>query len=236
MPGASAGADGYYLREFVRRLFNFSVWGRVAQDGINSLPAVLVKGRPDLQRTFAFVDAAQSLLTYTWLFKGIDDYEDAQEGAHIFTGTLDEIAEHGAQACWSAKGQLTRQAFVELYEREDAPLGALRDLLTDAGNPSSSYCPFVVARLAALHALLHAFLLQYPWIPSSAGNDAVEDLLERGLQFAETRSDPRLVLVDIVPRNVNELLAYHNCDWLTVSLPEQLSSDRRHGRPPGGCT
>jgi hypothetical protein len=103
---SSPDRDGYYLREFMRRLFNFYVWGRIAQDAINALHVELIRQREDLQRLYTFVNLANSLITYTWLFKGIEDYEDRLENLHLFTGNLVSLSEIGANIWKQNNGTL----------------------------------------------------------------------------------------------------------------------------------
>ena len=121
--------DGYYLKEFMRRLFNFYAWGRIAQDAINSLPVELVQEREDLQRLYTFVNLANSLMTYTWLFRGVAYYEDTSENLHLFTGTLARITEMGVNLWQLNNGAVPRDDFDEAYNSGAGPLMSLRDML-----------------------------------------------------------------------------------------------------------
>ena len=42
-PASTPDKDGYYLNEFVWRLFTFIAWGRITQNAINSLPVAVTK-------------------------------------------------------------------------------------------------------------------------------------------------------------------------------------------------
>jgi hypothetical protein len=214
--GPTPSKDGYYLREFVRRVFNFVAWGRVTQDAINSLPAAVTAERSDLRRTYVFIDLAGSLLTYTWLFRGIADYEDEQEGFHLFTGTLDEISDTGVRLWKDGEGTITRSAFAQLYEDSEAPTSNLRDLLMAIGKQRAAARPFVVARLATMCALLAAFLVDYAWIISIPCEKEILETLRRNLQYADAARQGKAPVSPVVAQNLSELMDRYHCRLLRL--------------------
>jgi len=204
-PHESPDQDGYYLREFVWRIFSFIAWGRITQDAINSLPTAVTKERLDIQRTYQFVDMSNSLLTFTWLFRGFEDYEDKYELLHIFTGNLDAIAEDGVRL-WKEGGQgISREAFFNLYCSPDNSLLHLRDFITSLSKDSKE-TGFLVSRFAALRAILAGFLAEYSWTIEIPNKKQIYQDLQEHLLYATKFDDDNLPFVELVPRNLGELM------------------------------
>lgn len=203
-PAKTPDKDGYYLHEFVWRLFSFIAWGRITQDAINSLPTAVTKERLDIQRTYLFVDLSNSLLTYTWLFQGFEDYEDRYEQLHIFTGNLDAIAEEGVRL-WKEGGQsISRDAFNSLYSTNDSIL-CLREFIIKAYKTSDE-TGFMIARMAALRAVLAGFLAEYSWTIEIPNKKRIYQELQEHLLYASRFDSEKLPFVDLVPRNLGELM------------------------------
>ena len=129
VPGSTPEGDAYSLRDFARRLFDFIVWGRIAQDAINSLPTDVVKERPDLQQTFVFVDLALDIFAYSGLFGEIASHKAEIERSRLFIGQIDLIAEAGKRLWKDDERTIPRAAFDDSYSLSDSPLTALRDFL-----------------------------------------------------------------------------------------------------------
>lgn len=213
-PSQEIEKDGYYLREFIRRMFNFIAWGRITQDAINSLPAILTKERPDLQRTYVFIELANSLLTYTWLFRGTEEYEDQREKLHIFTGTLDAIAEYGVQIWKEGDQRISRIDFEKAYQVSGSPLTALRDMLAQLEDENSDATGFIIARLAALRAILAGFLKDYSWTIEIPDKPAILRDFKQHLEYASTVNGMEQPFPKLVPRNLKELMDRYKCKLL----------------------
>jgi hypothetical protein len=232
-PCSSLADDGYYLREFMRRLFNFYSWGRIAQDSINSLPVELVQERHDLQRLYTFVNLANAILSYTWLFKGIDHYEDTSENLHLFTGRLALLTEMGA-SIWRENSEIGREHFDDLYNNsvENTFLTTLRDLLVatyaedDAVQKPNRRAAFVIARLSVLRATVGAYLsLDHAWALALHEDEPVSRELDFDLNYAMALMPDRQDLPQLVRRNVTELMHRYRCMWLPLDLQTSSSED-----------
>lgn len=210
-PGTVPAKDGYYLREFVRRLFYFIAWGRITQDAINSLPVEVIQERYDLQRAYAFVNLSNSILTYTWLFRGLEEYRDYDESFHLFTGTLERVAELGVQTWKGNEQSIPLDAFDKLYQ-EESPLVNLRDFVTQLSEEPKgerSDAPgFIAARLAASHVALASFLANdYRWVIDVPEERELVAALKENLDYAANLIKDNPPLSDLVPQNLVELKA-----------------------------
>ena len=222
-PGPSPERDGYYLREFIRRLFNFHVWGRIAQDAINALPVELIRERDDLQRLYTFINLANSLITYTWVFRGVENYEDTSENLHLFAGNLSRLTEVGANI-WKQNGETpSTESFNELYDGGERTLLALRDMLVPLYpedndlQEDNSRAAFMIARLAVLRAALGAYLsLDHDWALALPADQPVSGELVRDLNYAGSLAPNQPDFVRLVPRNLKELMDRYRCGWLPV--------------------
>lgn len=224
--------DGYYLREFMRRLFNFYAWGRIAQDAVNSLPVEVTREREDLQRLYTFVNLANSLLTYTWLFRGVEDYEATSENLHLFTGSLAQLTGAGANMWKENDGSLPSEGFGEVYDAGAESLLQMRDLLTATYAEEARLrdpnvrAAFVIARLAALRAALSAYLsLDHSWALSLRESRSIHGELDMDLDYASALAPDRRDLRPLVRRNLGELIARYRCEWLPID---------EHPSPPEG--
>ena len=232
-PRSSPADDGYYLREFMRRLFTFYAWGRIAQDSINTLPVELVQERQDLQRLYTFVNLANAILSYTWLFKGIDDYEDTSENHHLFTGHLILLTEMGANI-WKKNSEIGREHFDHLYDNspENTPLTTLRDLLVatyaedDTVHNPNRRAAFVIVRLSVLRAIVGAYLaLDHAWALALPEDEPVSRELDLDLNYAMALMPDRPDFPRLVRRNVTELMHRYKCMWLPLDLQTATSED-----------
>ena len=229
-PGSQPGQDGYYLTEYMRRLFNFIAWGRIAQDSINSLPIEITKERPDLQRLYTFVNLANAILTYTWLFNGFDEYPDSSEGPHLFTGNLGQLGELGSRIYKNNDQSLPRDEFDRAYQSSENSLQSLRYVLTRTcvgiemnDIHSNLTAAIVVARLAVLRALLAAYLSKdYDWALALPDNRSIVKELNDNLAGAETLVSERERLSNLVWRNLHELIERYRCEWLPLRTDEEL--------------
>jgi hypothetical protein len=224
-PQHSPIEDGYYLTEFVRRIFSFIAWGRIAQDAVNSLPVEVTKERPDLQRVYTFVNLANSLLTFTWLFKGMDKYPDTSEGPHLFTGSLGQISELGVRLWKDHSNDLPREQFIKLYRSSDESLMQVRYVLTrvyvekgSGDEYSRNVSAIVVARLAALRAVLAAYLSKdHSWALALSNEYSILERLRSDLAAAESIPEEDLQIPMLVKENLDELIERYRCEWLNLS-------------------
>lgn len=215
--------DGYYLREFMRRLFNLYAWGRIAQDAINSLPVELMREREDLQRLYTFVNLANSLITYTWLFRGVENYDDSTENLHLFTGSLARLTEKGVNIWKENDGSLPRESFSMLCNVGEGPLLTLRGMLvamyaeeTELQDPNLR-AAFVIARLAVLRAALAAYLsLDHAWALALPEAHSIFGDLDWDLSYASTLVPDQPDLPQLVRRNLGELIERYRCEWLPI--------------------
>jgi hypothetical protein len=216
--------DGYYLREFMRRHFNFYAWGRIAQDAINSLPVELMREREDLQRLYTFVNLANSLITYTWLFRGVEHYEDTSENLNLFTGNLAQLTEIGTDIWKRNDGSLPRESFNGLYNAGEGPLLTLRDMLiaTYPEENDMQYAnrraAFVIARLAVLRAALSAYLsLDHAWALALHEDRSIARELDWDLNYASALAPDEANFSRLVQRNLGELIDRYRCEWLPIN-------------------
>jgi hypothetical protein len=220
--------DGYYLREFMRRIFNFYTWGRIAQDAINSLPLEVMREREDLQRLYTFVNLANSLITYTWLFRGVKNYEDRSENLHLFTGNLARLTEMGARIWKQNDGLISRESFEEVYDAGESPLMSLRDMLVatnaeeDDLHTPNRRAAFLIARLAVLRAILGAYLrLDHAWAFAMREGRTIAGELEWDLDYANSLAPDEVNLSRLVQRNLGELIERYRCEWLHIDVTDQ---------------
>jgi hypothetical protein len=221
-PAATPAEDGYYLREFCRRLFYFITWGRVTQDAINALPIGVVEERPDLQRTYVFVNLANSLLTYTWLFRGLENYRDEDENFHLFTGTLERIAQSGVRLWKEGEQSIPLDSFAKRYD-EGAPMVVLRDFLSQVDEKSSdesaNAAGIIVARLATLHVVLAGFLARnYSWVIDVPEEWEIVEAYKRNLTYAASITEHDLPFPELVPENLAELMDRYKSKPLSLEL------------------
>jgi len=221
-PADTPAEDEYYLREFCRRLFYFITWGRVTQDAINSLPIGVVEERPDLQRTYVFVNLANSLLTYTWLFRGLENYRDEDESFHLFTGTLERIAELGVRLWKEGEQSIPLNSFDRHYD-EEATMVVLRDLLAQVSEKSSDESPnapgIIVARLATLFAVLAGFLAgNYSWVIDVPEEEEIVEHYKKNLQYAASITERDLPFPELVPQALAELMDRYQSKPLSLKL------------------
>lgn len=228
-PSSQPEQDGYYLTEYMRRLFNFIAWGRIAQDAINSLPVEVTKERPDLQRLYTFVNLANAILTYTWLFKDFDEYPDNSEGPHLFTGSLGQLGELGVRICKNNDQALPRDEFDRAYQSSENGLQSLREVLTKAyvevetnNAHSNIIAAVVVARLAVLRAVLAAYLSEdHDWALALPDNRSIVEELNANLSDAESLVSEERRFSSLVQRNLYELVERYRCEWLPLkTAPE----------------
>jgi hypothetical protein len=210
-PGSTPERDEYYLREFVRLLFNFIVWGRITQDTIDSLPTTITKERPDLQQTFVFVDLALDLLAYSGLFQKIDDYDAENQDLYLFMGHIDAITEAGIRLWKEGEQNISRAAFDDLYHSPASPLTALRNFLVLLHTNQTAFASFIVARLAALRAALAGFLIDYSWTIYIPDERILVKEFEEHLQYASKTSKVDFPFVDNVPQNLDKLMNLYQC-------------------------
>lgn len=230
-PGNQPEQDGYYLTEYMRRLFNFIAWGRIAQDSINSLPVEVAKERLDLQRLYTFVNLANAILTYTWLFKGFDEYPDSSEGPHLFTGSLGQLGELGLHICKDNDQSLPRDEFDRVYRSSEGSLQSLREVLTKAyveaeanSAHSNMIAAVVIARLAVLRAVLAAYLSKdHDWALALPDNRSIAEELNANLSDAESLVLEKRHFSSLVQRNLYELIERYRCEW----LPLQTDAESR---------
>lgn len=223
-PGNQPEQDGYYLTEYMRRLFNFIAWGRIAQDAINSLPVEVAKERSDLQRLYTFVNLANAILTYRWLFKDFDEYPGSSEGSHLFTGSLGQLGELGVRICKSNEQTLPREEFDLLYQSSTNALHSLRHVLTrvyvETGNNDASSnmtAAVVVARLAILRTVLAAYLSKdHNWAFALPDKSSIVEELRENLSDAESLVLEEAHFSDLLQRNLNELIGRYRCEWLSL--------------------
>jgi hypothetical protein len=223
--------DDHYLREFIRLLFNFYTWGRIAQDAINSLPIELMRERGDLQHLYTFVNLAHSLITYTWLFRSVEDYEDRSENLHLLTGNLGRLTEMGVNIWKQSDDALPSESFNVFYNSGEPPVLSLRDMLfATYAEENKLQAPnrraaFVIARLAILRAALAAYLsLDHSWALAPPMDQSTLGELDRDLRYAGVLAPDEPDLFRLARRNLGELLNRYRCEWLPV---DNTSQDER---------
>jgi len=215
----------------MRRLFSFYAWGRIAQDAINSLPVEVTREREDLQRLYTFVNLANSVITYTWLFAGVTKYEDTSENLHLFTGNLARLTEMGVSIWKQNDGLVPRESFNELYDAGKEPLMSLRDMLVatyaDGDNLQTPIrrTAFVIARLAVLRATLGAYLsLEHAWAFAMREGTTIAGELAWDLDYASLLSPDEANLSWLVRHNLGELIKRYRCEWLPINVTDQDES------------
>ncbi|MEW6608982.1 MAG: hypothetical protein AB1414_16315 [bacterium] len=215
-PGETSASDGYYLREFVYRMFNFLVWGRIVQDRINALPPAETEECPDLQHTYMFVDLAYSIFSYIWLYKSFHQYDDSRESAHLFSGSMERIAECGIERSKSGIQAISREQFEKEYEDATSPIQSLRDFVVKAGHGNSPEISYVIGRLATLKAILASFLMDFSWTIKVPNKQEIMEQYQKDLSYAGTTSAETLNFASIVPSNLKELMERFRCKLLPV--------------------
>jgi hypothetical protein len=210
-PGPTAESDEYYLRDFVRLLFNFIAWGRIAQDTINSLPTTVTQERTDLQQTFLCVDLALDVLAYNKLFQGIDADNTENKGMHLPMADIDAVANAGSQLWKEGEQNISRTAFHELYHLPESPLAALRHFFVVLHSDKARSASFVAARLAALRTVLAGFLMSYSWTIYIPDERTLVGELQEDLQYASETSRVDLPFARVVPQNLGELMKLYQC-------------------------
>lgn len=210
-PAETPDGDEYYLREFVRLLFNFIAWGRIAQDMINSLPTAVMQERPELQQAYVFVDLASDILAYSKLFSGIEAYHSRDQDLYLFIGHLDAIAEEGGWLWKEGEHSISRAAFDNQYRSPESPVTALREFFIRLHGDQSASASFIVARLAALRAVLAGFLTNYSWTIYIPDQRTLVKELQEHLQYASETSKIDIPFVELVPHNLGELMNLYQC-------------------------
>ena len=155
--GASPEADGYFLRSSVQRLFLFISWGSVVQQSLDALPPETLMARRDLQRQYALIDLSVLSLTSIAMFSGFPGYATDRVGFHLFTGTVDELADLGV-ATHNAHARTIPQAQFAAHYPTDRALLRVRSWLSGAGAAPAGdgRATVVLARLACLGAIADA--------------------------------------------------------------------------------
>jgi hypothetical protein len=215
-PGPTPESDAYSLREFARRLFDFIVWGRIAQDAINSLPSDVVKERSDLQQMFVFVDLALDVLAYGSMFSGIPAYDSEIEQSRLFMGHIDLIADAGKHLWKNPEQSTSRAAFDDLYHKSESPLSALRDFLVLLHTDQTAAVNFKMARLAALRAVLAGFLLSYSWTIDIPKQGTLINEIQDHLRLASGISNVSPSFNDVIPHNLGQLMIRYRCKLLQL--------------------
>lgn len=216
VPGSTPENDAYSLREFAHRLFDFIVWGRIAQDAINSLPTDVVKERPDLQQVFVFVDLALDSLAYSSIFNGFTAHNVEIEQSRLFMGHIDLIADAGKRLWRETERDISRAAFDDLYCVSASPLTALRDFLVLLHTDQNPIVNFRMARLAALRAVLAGFLLRYSWTIDIPGQQQIINEFQGHLHLLSGSSIASLPFNDVVPHNLGQLMIRYRCKLLQL--------------------
>lgn len=187
------------------------------------MPVEVTREREDLQRLYTFVNLANSLLTYTWLFRGVEDYEDTSENLHLFTGSLAQLTGVGADMWKENDGSLPRDGFREVYDAGSGSLLQLRDLLTAMYSDEARLrdpnvrAAFVIARLAVLRAALSAYLsLDHSWALALREGPSIPGELDADLGYASALVPGRRDLGPLVRRNLGELIDRYRCEWLPI--------------------
>jgi hypothetical protein len=156
-PGPTNTADGYFLRSSVQRLFLFVSWAALMQQALDALPEETLRARQDLQRQYALLDLGVEVLTNISMFPGYPNYPTDRDGYHLFTGTVDQLADLGVATYNSSSLVIPTSAFVEAYDEGDPALMRLRAWLGDVGTPKPG-AVVIKARLACLGAILTELL------------------------------------------------------------------------------
>ena len=158
-PGQSLAKDGYFLRSSVHRMFMFFSWASVVQQAIDSLPPETVTARRDLQRQYALADVAFRALTSIGMFAGYPGYVTDREGYHLFTGTLDELADLGV-AGYNANHQTIPAAVFSAACSSDAQAILSVRAWTSRLAARDEQAAIVLARFACLGAVLEEMVGQ----------------------------------------------------------------------------
>jgi hypothetical protein len=170
-PAPTPPDDGYFLRSSVQRLFAFVSWASLLQQAIDALPFETVLARRDLQRQYALIDLAFRVLSSIGMFTDYPNYVKDRDGYHLFTGSLDELADLGVAAYNAHSQTIPTSVFLEAYQgpkREQALLkvrGWLGTIATD-----NERAPVILARFACLGAILEDLIRPMGWTPF-AGRD-----------------------------------------------------------------
>jgi len=215
-PGKTSVSDGYYLREFVHRMFNFLVWGRVVQDRINALPPAVIEERSDIQHMYMFVDLAYSIFSYTWLYKGFQQYDDSRESAHLFSGSMERMAECGIGRSKSGIEAISREQFEKEYEDPNSPIQSLRDFVVKARHGNSPEISYIIGRLATLKAILASFLMDFSWTIKVPNKQKIMEQYKKDLSYAGTTGKETLNFATVVPSNLKELMDRFRCKLLPI--------------------
>jgi len=215
-PGSTPESDANLLREFVRLLFNFITLGRITQDTIISLPVTITKERSDLQLTFVFVDLALDILAYGGLFREIDGHNPEIQD-FIYMGNIEAIAEVGTRLWKEGEQNISRTTFDDLYHSPESSLSALRDFFVLLHTDQATSAGFIMARLAALRAVLAGFLYDYSWTIYLPDEGTLVKELEAHLHYASETSKVAEPFVDHVARNLGRLMSLYGCKLFRLS-------------------
>ncbi len=216
--GPDRARDAPSLREWVRLLFNFIAWGRITQDAINGLPAVVAKERADLQQACVFADLVSDRLASGGLFKGVELYEPDSRTMRLFFKHIEALAGAGIRLWQANEGAITRTAVDELYQSPGSALLLLREFVLVLNGEAAPAAGFIVARLAAVRAVAVGLLLSYPWILKLPDQREVINELQAHLAHAARISGANLPFGECVSRNLTLLLERNRCGFLSLPL------------------
>ncbi|WP_156163533.1 hypothetical protein [Demequina subtropica] len=178
--------DRYFLTSSVQRVFAFVAWGAALQQNLDALPPETLAARRDLRRQYALIELCGEVLTDTKVLLDLPGYVTEREGFHLFTGTVDELADLGTVARHEHGGTIPNEAFADAYGRDRALL-ALRTWLGAAGQAGSGEPRGIVvmARLACLGAVADMIVrpdLEEPFVDGTVLRTRLEQL-ESGLAY-----------------------------------------------------
>jgi hypothetical protein len=176
--GRSPSADGYFLRSSTHRVFAYLSWATLMQQALDSLPAETLRARTDLQRQYALLEVTCRILTGIDMFNDLPGYQKDREGYHLFTGTVDELADLGVAAFNSNAQVIPASVFEDAYTQGQPTVLRLRNWLSYM-SVEDDRANVIKARFACLGAVLEELIA-----PSNGGFAGRSTLTHRLAEIA----------------------------------------------------